>query len=203
MKTIQIRIETGELRYAVTNKAHVTARSLSSSGKLNAETASIVQADQDGEDNYEIIRAISTAIAEVKMALTEWLDETTTGASNLISSKVEKGETVALQLRMTDNYDSAATWAVGAGIHDYVVGRATYEWYKMTVPELAAVCLTDAQAALVRTEQALFKRTRPQRPTYEDEGSSSSESGGTAYSSEEQQAGSGDTGTGMNNNETD
>ncbi len=165
-KDLKVKIQTKELKFAIMNKSHVTARSLQAAGKLNYEAAAHMQASEDLENSYELIRAINNAIAEVKVELGEYLNEETTVTDNLISSAVENGELVTLDFLLPSNYNSAAADALGGGIHEFVVGRSIYEWYRQTCPELAEACRADAEAALERAKKALYKRSRPDRHTY-------------------------------------
>ena len=165
-KNLSVTIQTKELKFAIMNKTHVTARSLQASGKLNYEAASHIQASDDLENSYELIRAISNAIAEVKVELGEYLNETTTETDNLIDRDVEDGRAVTFKFLLPSNYNSAAADALGGGIHEFVVGRSIYEWYRQTCPEIADACRVDAEASLERAKKALYKRSRPERPTY-------------------------------------
>ena len=165
-KDLRVKIQTKELKFAIMNKTHVTARSLLAAGKLTYEAAAHMQASEDVENSYELIRAISSAIAETKVELGEYLNERTSETDNLISSAVENGEPVTLNFLLPSNYNSAAADALGSGIHDFVVGRSIYEGYRQTCLEIADACRADAEAALVRAKKALYKRSRPERPTY-------------------------------------
>jgi hypothetical protein len=165
-KNLTVTIQTKELKYAIMNKTHVTARSLEASGKLNYEAAAHMQASEDSENSYELLRAINNAIAETKVELGEYLNETVTSTDNLIKEAVENGEAVTMTFLLPSNYNSAAADALGGGVHDFVVGRSIYEWYRQTVPEIADACKADAEAALERAKKALYKRSRPSRPTY-------------------------------------
>ena len=165
-KNLAVTIQTKELKFAIMNKTHVTARSLQASGKLNYEAAAHMQASEDLENSYEIIRAISNAIAETKVELAEYLNETTTATDNLIDSDVENGNAITINFLLPSNYNSAAADALGRGIHEFVVGRSIYEWYRQTCPKIAEACKVDAEAELDRSKKALYKRSRPERPTY-------------------------------------
>lgn len=165
-KNLKVKIQTKELKFGIMNKTYVTARSLQASGKLNFEAAAHIQASDDLENSYELIRAISNAIAETKVELGEYLNEEVTETSNLISEDVEKGKMITLNFLLPSNYNSATADALGGGIHEFIVGRSIYEWYRQTYPEIAAACNADAQAALDRAKKALYKRSRPERPTY-------------------------------------
>lgn len=166
-KNLTVTIQTKELKFAIMNKTHVTARSLQAAGKLNYEAAAHMQASEDLENSYELIRAISDAIAETKVELGEYLNETTTETDNLIDSNVEAGNAVVLNFLLPSNYNSAAADALGAGVHEFIVGRSIYEWYRQTCPEIANACKEDAEASLDRAKKALYKRSRPDRPSYQ------------------------------------
>lgn len=165
-KDLKVKIQTKELKFAIMNKTHVTARSLQASGKLNYEAAAHMQASEDTENSYELIRAISNAIAETKVELGEYLNETIAETDNLIDKAVEDGELITIDFLLPSNYNSAAADALGGGIHEFIVGRSIYEWYRQTCPEIAEACRADADAALDRAKKALYKRSRPDRPTY-------------------------------------
>lgn len=165
-KDLKVKIQTKELKFAIMNKTHVTARSLQASGKLNYEAAAHMQASEDTENSYELIRAISNAIAETKVELGEYLNETVTETDNLIDKAVEDGELITIDFLLPSNYNSAAADALGGGIHEFIVGRSIYEWYRQTCPEIAEACRVDADASLDRAKKALYKRSRPDRPTY-------------------------------------
>ena len=166
-KKLKVTVQTKELKFAIMNKSHVTARSLQASGKLNYEAAAHMQASDDLENSYELVRAISNAFAEVKVELGEYLNEDTTETNNLIDSKIENGEALTIDFLLPSTFNSAAADALGSGIHEFVVGRSIYEWYRQTCPEIAETCKADAEASLDRAKKALYKRSRPERPSYE------------------------------------
>ena len=212
-----VTIMTPELRYAVMNKTHVTARSLEAGGKMNYEAAAHMQASEDPENSYELVRAITSAIAETKVELGEYLNEEHSTADNMIPGAVEQEELelfsatkayaigdkvkyddttqvnhslkgyqfnaahsagawnasqvdevpldqIQLGFFMPSNFNSASSEALGAGVHDFIVGRTIYAWYRQTVPEIAAACKADADEILIRVKKALYQRKRPSRP---------------------------------------
>jgi hypothetical protein len=167
-KTVIVTLESRELTFEIMNKTHVTARSLESAGKLSKESAANIQANGDSENAYEMWRALTTAIGEAKVELSEYLYDANgvSTADNKISSAVENGQAVTLTFKLPTNADTVAADALGSGINDFVIFRSIYNWYRQTAPELAAACATDAEAVLERTKKALYKRSRPERPTY-------------------------------------
>lgn len=165
---LSVTIQTKEVKYAVKNKTYVTARSLEASGDMNYEAAANMKISDDVEYGYELNRAINDAISEVKVHLGEYLNETTTATDNRIKNAVKNNEAVVLVFQLPTNFNSAAADALGAGIHEFVVGRACYAWYRQTNMKLAADCNKDADTALEKAKRALYKRSRPEAPTYDD-----------------------------------
>ena len=168
MQDLKVGIQIAELKYAIKNKTYVTARSLQATGDLNYEAAAHLQASGDDEDDYELKRAINNTIDEVKVELGEYLSAETTNTDNLIDSAVENNGEVAITFKLPENFNSAAADALGSGIHDFIVGRSIYAWYRLTFPKLAEECNADAVAALDRAKKSLYKRSRPQRPDFTD-----------------------------------
>lgn len=167
METLQITIQTKELKYAIMDKVHSTARSLQASGKKNYEEAFLMQESEDDENSYELLRAINDAIAEVKVELGEYLEENSTTTDNRIKTAVENGEAIALSFKMPSNFNSSGVEAIGTGIHDYVVNKSLYTLYRRTSMDIADSWNKDAEVPLARAKKALYKRSRPARPTYE------------------------------------
>lgn len=161
-----VTIQTRELKFAIMNKTHVTARSLQASGDVNFEAAAHMQASEDDENSYELMRAINDAFADVKVELGEYLDENTTATNNLIKQAIEDGDPVVLNFKLPTNYNNSAADALGAGIHEFIVGRSLYSWYRQTNMKIAEACNKDAEESLDRAKRALYKRSRPERPTY-------------------------------------
>lgn len=168
-KNLAVTIQTEELKFAVMNKTHVTARSMLAEGKINYEAAAHMQLSEDAENSYELVRAIGNAIAKTKVELGEYLNETTEATNNLINAQVEAGNPVVLNFLLPSNYNSASADALGSGIHDYIVGLSLYDWYRQTCPEIAESCKQDAIITLDNLRKALYKRSRPTRPTYDDD----------------------------------
>lgn len=160
---ITVKIATRELKYAIKNKTYITARSMEATGKMPSEAVSHMQASEDYENAYELSRAITSAIAEVKEELSEYLESDESKNDNLVNSLVEEGEPITFKFDMPSNYDKSSVEALITGIHDYVVCRSIYEWYRETCPELAAACKTDAADAMIRAKKSMYKRTRPVR----------------------------------------
>lgn len=165
-KELTVTLQVKELKYEIMNKTHVTARSLRDSGKLNEEAAAHMQASEDDESAYEIMRAIKNAVDSIKVALGEYLDGDTTATDNLIDSEIENDSTIVLELILPSNYNSSAGDSLGASVHDYIVKYGLFEWYKKTCPEIADGYKVDADGAMGKAKQALYKRSRPVRPTY-------------------------------------
>ena len=165
IQTVTVTLQTKELKYAIMNKTHLTARSLRAAGKLGYESESHMQASEEPDNMYELDRAIGDTIAVLKVELGEYWSEYTTTTNNLVNSSVEDGQAVTFSFLLTSNYNRAAADALSSGIHECVVNRSIYMWYRMTCPEIAEACKVDAELALARAKRALYSRVRPERPT--------------------------------------
>jgi hypothetical protein len=55
---------------------------------------------------------------------------------------------------------------LGNGIHAYLVDMALGDWFAITNPEDAASYVQHSAISLENVKRALYKRSRPERPTY-------------------------------------
>lgn len=163
---IPVTLQTREVKYEVKNKTHEMGQAMQAAGKVGYESASYLMATEDEGVGYELNRAVSTAIADVKTVMGEWLEEDTSTADNLVNGSVESGEAVVLDFKLTGNYNRTSVDALASGIHEYVVWRAIYELCRQTYPEIADACQLDANAAIERAKLAVYARVRPKRPSY-------------------------------------
>lgn len=68
---------------------------------------------------------------------------------------------------MPSNYNNASADSLGNGIHAYLVDMALAEWFTITNKADAEDYLNHSAASLEIVKRALYKRSRPVRPTYE------------------------------------
>ena len=164
-KNLTVKLKVQELMFDIMNKAYLTGQAREAGGK-GYEEASNMQASEDDENSYQLRRSLANAFSGLKSILGEYLDEDKKTTNNIIQNEIDSDGELKLEFKLPSNYNSAAADALGGGIHEFVVGRSIYEWYRQTCPEIAEACKADAEAALDRAKKALYKRSRPERPTY-------------------------------------
>ena len=173
-KQLTVTLQIRELIYDVQTKTYNTAESLKASGKLKYDGAAHVMASDDEESLYELKRAIATAIGDAHVALSEFLAVGNTAGTfdnrlpvsidgNPSATPPTQPTTISVVFQFPSNYKNASFKTFGNGLHDYIVNRAAYVWYRQVVPEIAQACLADADAALEQVNKAMYSRKRPVR----------------------------------------
>lgn len=166
-RTISVTLRVPELMYDIMNKTFLTGQArYAEQGGKNYEAASNMQASEDNENSYQLRRSITSAFAQVKSLLGEYLDETNTTTDNIINDQVDKDGTLTLSFLMPSNYNQASADSLGAAIHNYITDRAIYDWFIITDREDAKAYIELAAEALEVAKRALYKRSRPERPDY-------------------------------------
>ena len=166
-KTIVVTLESKEIKFDVMNKSHLTGQARNAEGKDYRATA-YMQASEDDEHAYQILRSISNAFSHLKVELGEYLHEDRSTSNNRINESVEKGDKLTLSFLLPSNFNNSACDSLGGMLHEYIVDRTLSEWFVITDKEDAQNYATLANDALDRAKQALYKRERPTRPTYDD-----------------------------------
>lgn len=165
-KTLTAKIEVKEIIYDVQNKTYLKGKALEAANNAAYEVASNLQASDDLEHDYQIRRSISDAFTELKSLLGEYLDETATSTDNKIKSEVDNSGTLELSFKLPTNYNSASADALGAGIGDYITYKTIADWYAINNPGEVEAYRAMAAEKLQVVKRALYKRSRPTRPTY-------------------------------------
>ena len=164
-KTITVELESKEIKFDVMNKSHLTGQARNAGGKDYRATA-YMQASEDDEHAYQILRGISNAFSHLKVELGEYLHEDGSTTNNRINKAVEDGDKLILKFLLPSNFNNSACDSLGGMLHEYIVDRTLSEWFVITSPEDAQNYANLATDALDRAKQALYKRGRPTRPTY-------------------------------------
>ncbi len=165
-KTVAVTLEVKEVVFDVQNKTHLTGVSRKAEGTKDYEAAANMQASEDDEHSYQIRRSISNAFGELKVELGEYLNETATSSTNKVKKEVDSDGQLTLSFILPSNFNSAACESLGAELHEFMVARAIADWFTITNKADAADYVAIATAALERAKKALYKRSRPKRPTY-------------------------------------
>ena len=67
-KTITVELESKEIKFDVMNKSHLTGQARNAGGK-DYRAAAYMQASEDDEHAYQILRGISNAFSHLKVEL--------------------------------------------------------------------------------------------------------------------------------------
>ncbi len=166
-KTLTVKLQVKELMYDITNKAYLTGRAREAEKSKDYEAASNMQASEDEEDSTELRRSMATHFTSLKSLLGEYLNENKTSTDNLINSEIEDDAVLELQFKLPSNYNNASADSLGKGIHAYIVNMALADWFTITNKADAQDYTARAVISLENVKRALYKRSRPERPTFE------------------------------------
>lgn len=165
-KTLTVTQYVKEIIYDVQNKAYLTGQAREAEGKKNYEAASNMQASDDNENSYQIRRSLANAFSSLKSLLGEYLDENKSTSDNKIATEIDNDGTLSLAFKLPSNYNNASADSLGNGIHAYLVDMTLGEWFTITNKEDAASYIEHSKVSLEIVKRALYKRSRPTRPTY-------------------------------------
>ena len=164
--TLTVIQQVKELVYDIQNKTYLTGQAREVTGK-NYQVASNMQADDDSENSYQIRRSLANAFSSLKSLLGEYLNEDNTTRDNLMNEEIDNNGKLSLEFLFPSNYDNASADALGNGIHSYLVDMALGEWFAINSPEDANVYIQHSEVSLENVKYALYKRSRPERPTHD------------------------------------
>ena len=159
-KTLTVTLYLSELLYDVQNKTYLTGRSRQTGN--NHEEVAHMQANEDEENENQILRSLGNAFANLKTKLSEYIEESGTTASNKLLSK---NGTIQLALVMPSNFNQATGETISAALHQYLVNTAIGDWFTITNKNDATDYVTLAAANLEELREAVNKRVRPTRTT--------------------------------------
>lgn len=165
-KTLTVTQQVKELVYDIQNKAYLTGQAREAEGKKSYEAASNMQASDDMENSYQIRRSLANAFSALKSLLGEYLSEDKSTSDNLISQEIDNDGELTLAFELPSNYNNASADSLGNGIHAYLVDMALSDWFAITNKEDADTYVAHSSISLENVKRALYKRSRPERPTY-------------------------------------
>ena len=165
-KTLTVTQEVKELMYDIMNKAYLTGQAREARG-MDYKESSNMQASDDNENSYQLRRSLANAFSSLKSLLGEYLDEDKTSSDDKITQEIDNDGQLTLAFKLPSNYNNASADSLGNGIHAYLVDMALYEWFTITNKNDAQDYLTHSATSLEIVQRALYKRSRPTRPTYE------------------------------------
>lgn len=165
-KTLTVTQEVKELMFDIMNKAYLTGQAREFEGTKNYEASSNMQASEDLENSYQLRRSLANAFSSLKSLLGEYLDENKSTSDNIIPKEIDDDGQLVLAFKLPSNYNTASADSLGNGIHAYLVDMSLYEWFTITNKADAQDYLSHSTASLETVKRALYKRSRPTRPTY-------------------------------------
>lgn len=164
-KEISIKLYASELIYDVQNKTYLTGRSRSD-GK-NHEQVANMQANDDEENENQVVRSIGNAWADIKMRLSEYIVSAQTSGNN---AQIDKDTNLEVTLKMPSNYNQATVDTISTALHQFIVNTAIADWFTITNKTDAKDYLDMAIANIAEIREAINKRVRPTRPEPEPTG---------------------------------
>lgn len=164
--TLTVTQQVKELVYDIQNKAYLTGQAREAEGTKGYEAASNMQASDDEENSYQIRRSLANAFSSLKSLLGEYLSENTTTSNNLINQEIDTDGVLTLSFELPSNYNNSSADSLGNGIHAYLVDVAIADWFSITNKEDAQTYIAHSAVSLENVKRALYKRSRPDRPTY-------------------------------------
>lgn len=165
-KTLTVVLEVKELMHDIMNKAYLTGQAREADGSKSYEAASNMQASEDEDNSYQLRRSLANAYSALKSLLGEYLDEDKDKSGNLIQKEIDNDGQLEMAFKLPSNYNNASADSLGNGIHAYLVNLSLAEWFTITNKADAQDYMNHAAGSLETVKRALYKRSRPTRPTY-------------------------------------
>ena len=159
-KNLTITLHTSELLYDVQNKTFLTGRSRNNGN--NHEEVANMQANEDEENESQLLRSIGNAFAYLKTLLSEYIEESATTASNVL---IDKSKNLTLTLVLPSNVNQATSDTISSSAHQYITNLAMADWFTITNKLDAADYAAKAEVNLQELREAINKRVRPIRAT--------------------------------------
>lgn len=165
-KTLTVTLEVKELMHDIMNKAYLTGQAREADGSKGYEAASNMQASEDEDNSYQLRRSLANSFSALKSLLGEYLNEDRDTSNNRIQKIIDDDGQLELAFLLPSNYNNASADSLGNGIHAYLVDMVLAEWFTITNKADAQDYLNHSTVSLETVKRALYKRSRPTRPTY-------------------------------------
>ena len=159
-KDISIKLYASELMYDVQNKTYLTGRSRQKGN--NHEEVANMQANDDEENENQVVRSIGNAWASLKTQLSEFLVSDQTTGNNIL---INEDTNLEVTLKMPSNYQQATVDTISASLHQFIVNSAIADWFTITNKTDAEDYVKMAALNIAQIREAINKRVRPERPT--------------------------------------
>ena len=157
-KSINLELKMSELIFDIQNKTYLTGRSLSD-GNNHSHVANM-QANDDNENESQILRSITNPYAVLRNLLSEYIEE---GENSSNNDSLQTGDTIVVRLKMPSNFNASVTKTIREAAHQFIVATAIADWFAITAKGETSDYTVVAETSLKVLEKALCKRTRPKR----------------------------------------
>lgn len=147
-----------EIIYDIQNKTYLTGRSMNT-GDNHGHIANM-QANDDDENEAQILRSITMAYSILRTRLSEYLATTDIYSNN---DSLTSSDVLNLDLKMPSNFNESVTKSIGEAAHQFIVASAISDWFSITAKGETSDYSNVAESSLRILEEAICKRSRPQR----------------------------------------
>ena len=158
-KTIKLQLSIPELIYDIQNKTYLTGRSLSDNS--NHSHVANMQANDDEENEAQILRSITNAFSVLRARLSEYIETPDLVTDN---DSLKTTDSLVVNLLMPSNFNASVSKTIGEAAHQFIVATAIADWFAITAKGETSDYTVVATSALNVLEEALCKRSRPVRP---------------------------------------
>lgn len=167
------KIVGGEVFYDVANKTFLTKRSREALQGYSPEMLASMAVNGDDEDLNQIKYSYLSAIANLQVALSEYLNEDSDIATKVVGAidneaKIMDCYDVVFDLEMPSNYNMDLVDAISLQAFSYCTNKCCGDWFKITSPTDAENHYAMATACLDNIRVTLNRRKRPSRSTYRE-----------------------------------
>lgn len=162
-KIITVKLYLSELVFDIQNKTYITGRSRADGD--NFEQVANMQVNGDDENQEQVLRSITNAVASLRVRLGDYITETKIDLA-ADNRQLSDKDNVLLTLAMPANYNTNTRDQVASGCHRYIVASAIAEWFTMTDKADAADYAAMATVAAADIREAISKRARPRRMVF-------------------------------------
>lgn len=159
-QTIALQLKMSEIIYDIQNKTYLTGRSANDGS--NHRHVAHMQANDDDENEAQILRSVTMATVMLRNRLSEYLSGDDPASNN---DSLTATDNISFSLKMPSNFNTAVAKSVGEAAHQFIVATAIYDWFSITAKGETADYSEVAEASMKVIEEALCKRTRPVRGT--------------------------------------
>lgn len=157
-KRITLKLEMSEIIFDIQNKTYLTGRS-ASNGDNHAHVANM-QANDDDENEAQILRSITMAMMVLRNRLSEYIDLNDSATTN---ESLTAEDVLSFTLNMPSNFNTGVTKAIGEAAHQFIVANAIADWFAITAKGETADYTKVAEESLKVLEETICKRSRPKR----------------------------------------